>query len=147
MLDMNEPERETVRMPLPPKLQPTSSAGMESRGPQPVVSSRPSPVPPRRGPGSFVAQATPRPAAHATAQISVLPDLPKPKPAVQMKKTQPLSRMPDAVVPAAPLRVAPPADLEPQPEEFLNPIPIALCWLLFVVSAGILIIEIWTYLF
>ena len=61
-----------------------------------------------------------------------------------MKKTQPLSTMPEPVKPVTPITVAAP----PQPmatESVESPIPMALCWALFSVSAIVLIVQIWNY--
>jgi hypothetical protein len=55
-------------------------------------------------------------------------------PSVQMKKTQPLIAMPDAVPKRTSIAVAP-------TEKNVTP----LCWGLLGVSAIILIIQIWTY--
>jgi hypothetical protein len=84
-----------------------------------------------------------------TARITVLPDPPaKPLGAVQMKKTQPLSTMPDPVSPISPITVtaAPtpsPTPLEIEPHE--NGIPSALCWSLLAISAVVLVVQLWIY--
>lgn len=79
-----------------------------------------------------------------TSRITVLPDLPaKPAPTVQMKKTQPLSRMPDVVPPSMPVNVA---TAGPEPELIFDEVPMPFCWALLGVSAAILIIQIWTYI-
>jgi hypothetical protein len=60
-----------------------------------------------------------------------------------MSKTQPLITATATPVapPTAPATIAP---ASPQP--VLNVIPVPLCWGLVVVSAAILIIEIWNYI-
>jgi hypothetical protein len=78
-----------------------------------------------------------------TARITVLPD-PQPKPAVQMKKTQPLINLPATERPAAPVTFTPaPA---PKPQLRIGEIPMPLCWAVLGVSAAILILQIWNYL-
>jgi len=78
-----------------------------------------------------------------TARITVLPD-PQPKPAVQMKKTQPLIDLPAMEAPAAPVTVAPAPPPKPLPR--IDQIPMPMCWALLGVSAAILILQIWNYL-
>ena len=64
-----------------------------------------------------------------------------------MKKTQPLSTMPEptapisniTTVPAAPAPPPAPAEVEE------NAIPMALCWGLLAVSAIVLLVQIWNY--
>jgi hypothetical protein len=60
-----------------------------------------------------------------------------------MSKTQPLITATATPVapPTAPVTIAPAA-----PQPVLNVIPMPLCWGLVVVSAAILIIEIWNYI-
>src|SRR5207237_354756 len=67
---------------------------------------------------------------------------PKPTPA-RMSKTQPLltATATSAAPPTAPVTIAPAA-----PQPVLNAIPMPLCWGLVLVSAAILIIEIWNYI-
>jgi hypothetical protein len=79
-----------------------------------------------------------------TARITVLPD-PPPKPAapVQMKKTQPLSTMPEPMAPMSPITVAPVA---PALQPVDDTIPMALCWALVGISAIVLLVQIWNYL-
>jgi hypothetical protein len=80
-----------------------------------------------------------------TARITVLPN-PQPKPAVQMKKTQPLIDLPAMETPATTVNLAPapePAPKPPQPR--VDQIPKPLCWALLGVSAAILILQIWNY--
>ncbi|PYI43684.1 MAG: hypothetical protein DME29_05230 [Verrucomicrobia bacterium] len=60
-----------------------------------------------------------------------------------MSKTQPLitATATSVVPPTAPVTIAPAA-----PQPVLNAIPMPLCWGLVLVSAAILIIEIWNYI-
>src|SRR5207247_5748456 len=78
-----------------------------------------------------------------TARITVLPDPPA-KPAVQMKKTQPLIDLPPIEKPVAPVTVAP--ESQPRPESRIDQISMPLCWALFGTSVAILILQIWNYL-
>jgi hypothetical protein len=72
----------------------------------------------------------------------VLPDPPKPAP-MKMSKTQPLVTLTATPVapPTAPVTIAP-AELQP----VIDTIPMPVCWGLVLVSAAILIIEIWNYI-
>ena len=78
-----------------------------------------------------------------TARITVLPDPPA-KPAVQMKKTQPLIDLPAMEMPATPVTVTPEPVARPQLR--VEQIPMPLCWALLAASAAILILQIWNYL-
>ena len=78
-----------------------------------------------------------------TARITVLPD-PQPKPAVQMKKTQPLIDLPAMETPATTVTLTP--EPAPKPQLQIDQIPMPLCWTLLAVSAAILILQIWNYL-
>jgi hypothetical protein len=64
-----------------------------------------------------------------------------------MKKTQPLSTMPEPVAPVSPIKVAPApvvaAPVEMEPVE--DTIPMSLCWALLGVSAIVLVVQIWNY--
>ena len=62
-----------------------------------------------------------------------------------MKKTQPLSRMPDTAPPSVPISIATGAG-EPEHELIVDEIPMSFCWALLAISAMILLISIWTYL-
>jgi len=67
-----------------------------------------------------------------------------------MKKTQPLSTMPEPVAPVAPItpmitRPATPAPAPPVAELAENGIPMALCWGLLALSAIVLLVQIWNY--
>jgi hypothetical protein len=77
-----------------------------------------------------------------TARITVLPDPPS-KPAVQMKKTQPLIDLPKIETPSTTVTVTAP---EPTPQTGIDQIPMPLCWALLGTSAAILILQIWNYL-
>jgi hypothetical protein len=175
MADYPEPKKETVRIALPPKPQPpgaesrdTARIHLPARPPAPRPPSSPAPLPPpaprSSGPSPGLAAAaipetrsepkkeTARIALGVpkkeTARITVLPDLPAKSstaPTVQMKKTQPLSRMPDIAPPSAPINVATAAP-EPETELIVDEIPMSFCWALLGISAAILIIQIWTYL-
>jgi hypothetical protein len=72
------------------------------------------------------------------AHITLLSD-PPPKPAVQMKKTQPLIDSPAMETPATTVT------LTPEPQLQIDHIPMQLCWTLLVASAAILILQIWNY--
>ena len=80
-----------------------------------------------------------------TARITVLPD-PQPKPAVQMKKTQPLIDLPAMEAPASTVTLTPEPAPKPQPQLRIDQIPMPLCWTLLGASAAILILQIWNYL-
>jgi hypothetical protein len=102
----------------------------------------PSAVP---APSAAPAPATPAtaPLTKETARISILPDPPKPA-AVKMSKTQPLvtvTATPTAP-PTAPVTIARTTAAQP----VIQSIPASLCWGLVLVSAAILIIEIWNYI-
>jgi hypothetical protein len=110
----------------------------------PLMPKSPTPVAPAAaGVGPFVSEAAaPSPGPKKeTARIMVLPDPPaKTAPAVQMKKTQPLTTMPEAAPQSAPLTVA-----TTKTDPFVDSIPMPLCWALLGVSAVILIVQIWNY--
>src|SRR4051812_7984792 len=123
-----------------------ASAGASS--PAPLLPKAPhspisSPISPNR-PGS---SAGPK---KETARITVLPDPPaKPLGAVQMKKTQPLSTMPEPAAPISQIKVASAAPIVPTPvvvdTSAGEGIPMPLCWGLLGVSAIVLIVQIWNY--
>ena len=75
--------------------------------------------------------------------MAVLPD-PQPKPAVQMKETQPLIDLPAMETPATTVTLTP--EPAPTPQLRIDQIPMPLCWGLVTVSAAILILQIWNYL-
>jgi hypothetical protein len=66
-----------------------------------------------------------------------------------MKKTQPLSTMPEAVAPISHITTVPAAPAPAPPavsaEADEHPIPMALCWGLLAVSAIVLLVQIWNY--
>jgi len=74
-----------------------------------------------------------------TVRITVLRD-PQPKPAVQIKKTQPLIELP---APATAVTLAP-APL-PRRQLRIDQVSMPLCWTLLAASATILILQIWNY--
>ena len=82
-----------------------------------------------------------------TARITVLPNVSAPSAPVQMKKTQPLSRMPEMVPPpSVPMNVA---VREPEVEETElvgEEIPVTFYWAVLGISAAVLIIQIWIYI-
>jgi DNA polymerase III subunit gamma/tau len=170
MPDPNEPKKETVRIDLPSRLvtPPGEDAGSrdklpfrpptgpsaapkapENATPPPQFPSPPtpppvsSPIPPTPTPAP--APVSPAPDALApglkkeTARIPLMPDpVARPAPTVRMKKTQPLIAMP---------HVAPQnASIAVEPAQRDDAIPMPICWTLLVVSAVVLIIQIWTYL-
>ena len=83
------------------------------------------------------------PLSKETARITILPDPPKPTP-VKMSKTQPLITL--TATPGAP--PTPPVTIAAAgaPQPVIESIPTSLCWGLLLVSAAILIIEIWNYI-
>src|SRR6266487_1256597 len=159
MPDPNEPKKETVRitppgedtgsrdkLPFRPPTQPSvapkppENATPPPQFPSPPVSSPipPTPAPPP-APVSPAPDSRPPGLKKETARISFMPDpVARPAPTVQMKKTQPLIAMP---------HVAPQnASIAVEPAQCGDAIPMPICWTLLVVSAVILIIQIWTYL-
>ena len=154
MADSNEPKKETVRISVSP--QPAAPAAATGRETVRIhLPSRPptnQPAAPTESPtasGSVAAAAAAAmpssvPAASPkkeTARITVLPDPPA-KPAVQMKKTQPLIDLPAMEKPVAAVKVTP----QPAPQLRIDNIPMGLCWALFGISVAILILQIWNYL-
>jgi len=150
MPDPNEPKKETVRIALPPRLAPEppgADTKLPDKTPQFVPPSPPFPVssPSPPAPTSAPAPVSPAPDApppglkKETVRIPLMPDpIARPAPTVQMKKTQPLIAMP---------HVAPQnASIAVEPAQSGDAIPMPICWTLLVVSAVILIIQIWTYL-
>jgi hypothetical protein len=150
MADSNEPKKETVRIIVAPQPSSPPSAPAESRDTVRIhLPTRPPANPPTapadsRSPARAAAAAMPAPmTTHApkkeTARITVLPD-PLAKPAVQMKKTQPLIDLPAIETPSTTVTVT------PEPQLGIDQIPMPLCWALLAVSAAILILQIWNYL-
>src|SRR5438270_12676763 len=125
------PSRDTVRIHLPTRPPPNSPTGpIDSPSPaRTAAAAMPAPMP------------TPASPKKETARITVLPDPPA-KPAVQMKKTQPLIDLPKIETPATTMTVTP----QPTPQIGIDRIPMPLCWGLLASSAAILILQIWTYL-
>lgn len=144
MSDSIEPKKETVRTAIPPKGD--SAPGSETmRMDLPVRPPLPQrPMPPRSGtnlmpPDSIVIASGPK---KETVRMSLLPNPPA---IVQLKKTQPLPRMPEAGSPNMPSNIGPQPDPEFSEEPAANGIPTALYWALLGLSAMILLIQIWTY--
>jgi len=158
MADSNEPKKETVRITVsPPPSSPSSAPGesretvrihLPSRPPaNPPSAPAESPSPARTATAAMPASMTPSAPKKETARITVLPD-PQPKPAVQMKKTQPLIDLPAMETPATTVNLAPapePAP-KPKPQPRVDRVPMPLCWTLLAVSAAISILQIWNYL-
>jgi hypothetical protein len=153
MADSNEPKKETVRITVSPPPSSSSSGAAESREtvrihlptrPPANAPSAPadSPSPARAATAAMPAPITTAAPKKETARITVLPD-PQPKPAVQMKKTQPLIDLPAMETPATTVTLTP----EPAPKRPLriDQIPMPLCWTLLAVSTAILILQIWNY--
>jgi len=158
MADPNEPEKETVRIPLPP--QPVAKPGTDTRSretvriqlpprqpsnkvppsfpTEPSVPLEPSaapspPPPPVFSPESPTKIPTPEPDPGAPPPVSAAPDLTSLGP---KKETARIALMPEP-----PARPAPAVQMKKtQPL-----IPMPTCWTLLGVSAVILIIQIWTY--
>jgi hypothetical protein len=150
MTDLNEPKKETVRITVSPQPSSPPSPPAESRDtvrihlPTRLPANPPSAPVNSTSPARAAAAAMPAPmTTHApkkeTARITVLPDPPA-KPAVQMKKTQPLIDLPAIETPSTTVTVT------PQPQLRIDRIPMPLCWTLLAVSATILILQIWNYL-
>jgi len=74
--------------------------------------------------------------------MAVLPD-PQPKPAVQMKETQPLIDLQAMEAPATKVTLTP--EPAPRPQLRFDQIPMPLCWTLLAASATTLILQIWNY--
>jgi hypothetical protein len=155
MADSNEPKKETVRITVSPQSGSPSSSPTEGRDTvrihlptrppanppvAPTESSSPARAATAAMPAELPASASPK---KETARITVLPDPPA-KPAVQMKKTQPLIDLPAIEKPVAPVTVAP--ELQPASQSRIDQIPMPLCWALFGASVAILILQIWNYL-
>jgi hypothetical protein len=149
MADSNEPKKETVRITVSPPGSPSSAPAESHETVRIHLPTRPPANPPTapadsRSPARAAAAAMPAPmTTHApkkeTARITVLPD-PLAKPAVQMKKTQPLIDLPAIETPSTTVTVT------PEPQLGIDQIPMPLCWALLAVSAAILILQIWNYL-
>jgi hypothetical protein len=154
MADSNEPKKETVRITVSPPPSSPAAGPAESRetvrihlptrppANTPSAAAADSPSPTRAAPAAMPAPITTPAPRKETARITVLPD-PPPKPAVQMKKTQPLIDLPAMETPATTVTLTPEPALQPQPR--IDQIPMPLCWTLLAVSATILILQIWNY--
>jgi len=130
--DPNTKSRDTVRIQLPLREPPVHVL----TEPQPAVQEVASPQvfePPQSPPVPVSASVMPAPDLPSSGPIKETVRIPLS--AVQMKKTQPLTAMPE-VAPQNPSIAVAPVEKNPMP----------LLWLLLGVSAVILIIQIWTYL-
>jgi len=157
MADSNEPKKETVRITVTPKPESTASTPSMRETVRIHLPTRPPANPPAEPADSpspmraAAAAAMPAPMPphvspkKETARITVLPDPPA-KPAVQMKKTQPLIDLPKIETPTTTVTVTPQPQPQPPPQISLDQIPMSLCWALLGVSATILILQIWNYL-
>jgi len=156
MAEPDQPKKETVRIELPhPPVTPPPSPSVKPRetvriqlpvretGNAPVPSS-PQSAPEDISSTNFVPPPKP-PAATRPLSSSVPPPLEPKKETVRIplmpeplrsaqKKTQPLMAMPNVIPQNPPIAVAP-----------IEKRPMLLYWMLFVMSALILIIQIWTY--
>jgi hypothetical protein len=161
-------------LPPPPAQSLTPQRRIVPPPPMPALAAKPSIMPPPlpRPPASGASVVPPPPLAQPkkeTSRINVVPDqprketsrinissgkpkeetsriniVPEPPKTVRMSKTQPLVTVTATPVtpPPAPVTFAP---AEPVPS-IISSIPIGLCWALVVISAAILLIEIWTYI-
>jgi len=135
--------RDTVRIQLPPRppspppVIPVVSSPRAMPEPVPIVTAHDStPLQPKN---EMARPDVMRELKKETARVSLVPEPPsKSLPTVQMKKTQPLIPLPEAAARNASISVAPVEQ---------TTIPMALCWTLLGVSAIILIIQIWMYVF
>jgi hypothetical protein len=107
--------------------------------PPPPAAPRPAPPPQPKKETSRIATG-PEPKKE-TSRINLVAD--QPAKTVRMSKTQPLVTVTATPVtpPPAPLKVE--RDAAPS---VISSIPTSLCWALVLISAAILIIEIWTYI-
>jgi hypothetical protein len=159
MADSTEPKKETVRITVPSQ---QSQPSAMPTPPRDTVRIHLPTRPPANSPPPIDAPSAPRSAAAAmpvpistplkkeTARITVLPDPPA-KPAVQMKKTQPLIDLPPIEKPVTSVTVAPlPLSAPVKPAEkaqfAIDEVPVTLCWGLVAISAMVLILQIWNYL-
>jgi len=138
------PKPPVASVPVPPTFAPPPPPPAAVPPPPPPAAQTPVPRPMGTAAASPAAAApATTPLAKETARISILPDPPKPGP-VKMSKTQRLviSTATPVVPPTAPVTIAPAA----APQPVIDSIPTSLCWGLVLVSAAILIIEIWNYI-
>jgi hypothetical protein len=155
MTEPNEPKKETTRISVAPevaekppepntKSRDTVRIQLPLREPPVHILTEPQPTVQEVGSPQFFEPPQPPPVP-LNAAVMPAPDLPSsspiketvriPLPTVQMRKTQPLVAMPEVASQGPSIAVA---------AEEKDPMP--LLWLLFGVSAMILIIQIWTYL-
>jgi len=162
-----EPKKETVRIALPPN--PGSASGPETvrinLPARPSLAQRSMPQPPNRpiplassgttlmppdstvfapGPGKQTARIDVHGLKKETARIGILPNQPSAS-IVQMKKTQSLSRIPETIPPSVPIHIASAPEPDVVEQSAAGDIPMAFCWALLILSAVILLIQIWTY--
>ncbi len=153
MADSNEPKKETVPVNVSTPPSSPSSTPAESRETVRIHLPTRAPASPPSAPADSPSHAraanavmpasitTPAPKKE-TARITVLPD-PQSKPAVQMKKTQPLIDL--QAMEALPTTVTLTPEPAPKPQLRVDQIPMPLCWTLLAASAAILILQIWNY--
>jgi hypothetical protein len=156
MAELNEPKKETTRIPLAPasaeepagpntRSRDTVRIQLPLREPPVRTSTEPHPVSDLAVQGAPSPQFFQPPPPPLSGSVMPAPELPSTGPtketvriplqAVQMKKTQPLIAMPE-MAPQNPSIAVAPVEKNSMP----------LLWLLLGVSAVILIIQIWTYL-
>jgi len=133
------PKPPVAGVPVPRTFAPPPPPAAKTPVPRPMGAAAAAPAPPA---APAPARPATTPLAKETARISILPDPPKSGP-VKMSKTQPLVTLATTPLtrPTAPVTIAPAA--APQ---VIESIPTSLCWGLVLVSAAILIIEIWNYI-
>ena len=157
MADSAEPKKETVRIMVPAQPGEPMQTGAPKREAVRIhLPSRPPANLPVAGDSGAAEAPLEAPAAppspkKETARITVLPDPPF-KPAVQMKKTQPLidlptpDKPPTVSVTVATQTTAPAENVSgPGLIRAIDNTPMPLCWVLVGVSAAILLIQIWSY--
>jgi hypothetical protein len=127
--------------PLPPSASPSGAPGAARVMPQPPTVAPTAPAPAAT---NFASAPSPK---KETARIALLPDPPaRPAHKVEMKKTQPLSMMPESSPPVVPIASAPVSVASiASSEGFIEELPMAFCWALLVAAIVILTIQIWNY--
>jgi hypothetical protein len=152
MADSDEPKRETVNLTVSPQPSSAPSVPVESGDTVRIhfptrlrtnPTSPPEEPSPGRAAAAMAAPVTSPAPKKETARITALDDPPA-KPAVQMKKTQPLIDLPRIETPSTTVTVTPAA--QPVRKTATNQIPMPLCWALVGGSAAVLILQIWNYL-
>ena len=143
MADPIKPKKETVHIANPPKASsvPASETIRIDLPVRPPL--RPMPAPSGTTlmpPDSIVIASPPK---KETVRMGFLSG--PPAASVQLKKTQPLPRVPEAVPSDVPLNIAPRREANFSEEPPTSSIPGGLWWLLLGLSAVILLIQIWTY--